>query len=547
MTKREWIFVTTLVLIGTLMFLLSRPFIINNDLVLLSLAFAALLFSNTINVSIGGLYFTARPFALIFLLLFLTPETLFLLSGITIAIYSKSFKKFVMRFSFEIIQMSFGTFLFKLAPNDYLKIIYFSAGYFSVNVILTFLYVKLLAKIQARHYTKIAGTILLLALYCSVIVTIPYLFSEVTFFNFMIFSILYSGFFINLYITANAFVWREELDLDKEQLSNEITNLMKLPDVLDEKSNNLIELLEKVLNISCDIIGFEYALLSLFDFRAGKVVRIAKSRIPDEDFKKIREKSVSIKETYLLMQQRFDIGGAYFIPKGSVDLDADAVYSPSKYVSLDTANAWDPDDLFLVPLIYSGKIIGYISYDKPKNLLRPTIREVQFARFFSWHLTKLLLQSNYATFFSDDKPQKENYSTVMNEIRRSIENKENFILINLDIDNLKKINMTFGFQKGDEIIKSLIEITAEELKNLGIFSVIGDEEIILMWSKSKSDGVLLAERILEEIKSRYPMVNLSACVVKYPTDAENFEELIEKAQTGLVTVKKSGGGRVISL
>ncbi|MFN6992474.1 MAG: sensor domain-containing diguanylate cyclase, partial [Fervidobacterium sp.] len=450
-------------------------------------------------------------------------------------------------FSFEVVQISLGRLLFKIAPNDFLRIILFSAGYFAVNILLTFIYIKVLAKTKLKQYVLAVFFVLILGLYSSVLVSLPYVFPEITLSNLTVFIFIYVGFFIHLYITANAIVWRQELDLEKDQLSREISNLMKLPEVLDEQTDNLDELIEKVLNISCEIIGFEYALLNIFDFRTGKVVRLSKSGISEEDFKNLREKNVSIRETYALFQQRFDVGGAYFIPKGSITLDSDSIYYPTKYASLDSDNAWNPDDLFLVPLLYGGKIIGYLSYDKPKNLLRPTIREVQFAKFFAWHLTKILLQSYYATLFTGQVKQQQNYSNVMNEISKAIESKRNFILVYLDIDHFEKINMTLGFEKGDEILKNLSDITADELKNLGVFSTVTDEEIILMWSKSKSDGVLLAERIREEIKKKYPIVEISACVVKYPSDAENFDELIEKARTGLVTVKKSGGGRVISL
>lgn len=548
LTKKEWLFIFTAISLGSLFLLISHPFVVITDLPLLGLSLVLLFLAQSVEMPIGGLFFNLKSFVLLYLLFFLTPETLLVLSLITLLAYVNRFRIFMLRVAFEFLQISVGTFLVKIAVIDHLKIPQFALGYFSVNLVLTSTYVKFLAKTDLKKYLRAISIILVLAMYSSFILTTAYIFPEAKLSYLLFTTLLYAGFILHLYYTVNAEIWHEELELEKEQITREIRNIMRLPEVIDNLSKDDTEtVLEKVLDISCQIIGFEYALLSIFDFRSGRVLRLAKSGIKDEEFKKLKENKPDLKETFVLMQQRFDIGGAYFIPKGSVELNRSFIYQPFEYVRLEADNAWDPEDLFLVPLTYEGKIIGYISYDKPKNLLRPSKREVEFARFFAWQLTKLLSQSKYALFFTSEYEKKQPYSLLMEEISKNIELRKNFILIYLDIDHFEKINVSFGFNTGDEILKSLGEITSEEIKNLGIFSQIGDEEIILLWSKSKSDGVLLAERIIEEMKIRYNMVSLSASVVKYPTDAQTFDELIEICRTGLVTAKKSGGGRVISL
>ncbi len=548
LTKKEWLFIFTAISLGSLFLLISHPFVVITDLPLLGLSLVLLFLAQSVEIPIVGLFFNLKSFVLLYLLFFLTPETLLVLSLITLLAYINRFRIFMLRVAFEFLQISVGTFLVKIAVIDHLKILQFALGYFSVNLVLTSTYVKFLAKTDLKKYLRAISIILVLAMYSSFILTTAYIFPEAKLSYLLFTTLLYAGFILHLYYTVNAEIWHEELELEKEQITREIRNIMRLPEVIDNLSKDDTEtVLEKVLDISCQIIGFEYALLSIFDFRSGRVLRLAKSGIKDEEFKKLKENKPDLKETFVLMQQRFDIGGAYFIPKGSVELNRSFIYQPFEYVRLEADNAWDPEDLFLVPLTYEGKIIGYISYDKPKNLLRPSKREVEFARFFAWQLTKLLSQSKYALFFTSEYEKKQPYSLLMEEISKNIELRKNFILIYLDIDHFEKINVSLGFNKGDEILKSLDEITSDEIKNLGIFSQVGDEEIILLWSKSKSDGVLLAERIIEEMKLRYSMVSLSASVVKYPTDAQTFDELIEICRTGLVTAKKSGGGRVISL
>lgn len=548
LTKKEWLFVSTTILMGLIILAVLHSFVVITDVPLVSLSLILLFLAQSVEMPIGGLVFNLKSFMLLYLLLYLNPETLLILSLITLLIHVGKSRTFLLRVSFEFLQGSVGVFLTKIAVTDHLKITLFAAGYFSVNLVLTTIYLKLLAKTDLKKYIRAMLIVLMLAMYSSFILTATYLFPEVKLPYLLFTTLLYVGFVVHLYYTVNAEIWHEELELEKEQITREIRNIMKLPEVLDNVSKEDIETaLEKILDISCQIIGFEYSLLSVFDFRNGKVLRLAKSGLKEDEFKKLKERKPDIKETFLLMQQRFDVGGAYFIPKGSVELNKSFVYQPLEYVKLESENAWDPEDLFLVPLIYEGKTVGYISYDKPRNLLRPSKREVEFARFFSWQIVKLLSQSKYALFFTSEYEKKQPYSLLMEEISKTIELKKNFILIYIDIDHFEKINVLLGFNKGDEILKSLGEITSEEIKNLGIFSQVGDEEIILLWSKSKSDGVLLAERIIEEMKLRYDNISLSASVVKYPTDAQTFDEIIELCRTGLITAKKSGGGRVISL
>jgi hypothetical protein len=59
-----------------------------------------------------------------------------------------------------------------------------------------------------------------------------------------------------------------------------------------------------------------------------------------------------------LLDQRFELAGAYFLPAGSVDWDR---------------HAWQPEDALLFPLRDSdGELIGVLSVDEPESGLRPS-------------------------------------------------------------------------------------------------------------------------------------------------------------------------------
>jgi len=88
---------------------------------------------------------------------------------------------------------------------------------------------------------------------------------------------------------------------------------MKLPEViLESKKEDVDKVLSDMLALAANITGYEYALLNIFDYKANTVLRIGSYGISDEAFKNLKEKKPSLKETLLLMQQRFDVGGVYF-------------------------------------------------------------------------------------------------------------------------------------------------------------------------------------------------------------------------------------------
>ncbi len=548
MSIKELLFVYTCIIAGLIMIIATQPVVFSTDIPLIGIALVLLLFSQSVEIPIGGLVFNIKSFIILYLLLFIQPESILILCIITLLVYIKNLRRFLFKASFETLQIGFGTLLFKITPNDNLKILLFAIGYMTSNALLTIFYTKFFGKTSVKNYIRPLFLILVLSLFGSMILTTIYTFNEVNLSTLIFVSILYSGFLIQLYYTVFSELWYRELTFEKEQVAREIENIMKLPEIIEESSKEDADnVLKKILGVTCNLIGFEYALLNVFDFRSGKVTRISAHGIKDEDFEKLKQNRPDIKSTYVFMQQRFDVGGAYFIPNGSVDLSQSSIYRPSEYFKLEVENAWDPNDLFIVPLIYKNRKIGYISFDKPTNMLRPSKREIELAKFFAWQITRLLSESKYSVFFLSDYKKERTYTFLMEEISKNIELGKSFLIVHIDIDNFEKVNITHGFKVGDEMLQELKNISDEEIKNLGIFSQFSDELIILLWSISKSDGVLFAERIIEKFKKKYPDVSLSASIIKYPTEAKTFYELLEKIKVALTTAKKSGGGRIVTL
>ncbi|MGQ9855538.1 MAG: sensor domain-containing diguanylate cyclase [Fervidobacterium sp.] len=549
MSKKELFFVISLFLIGGLFFFLSRPIIISYDLRLSVLGFLIMVLAKFVEIPIAGVIFNMKAFASLFLLLFLPPETVALLAIGSLFVEKKlALKTLLLRSSFEIAQFGIATFFFKNSPTDYLSIPLFAVSYFLINSFLTIFYVTSFAKVSGKKFFRVTAIVFLLGVYSSALLTTVYLFPEAKLTNLLFGFLLYSGFLIQLYYTVNSQVWYQELQFEKEQIQRETENLLKMPKVLESlETEDVDTVLSRMLEIACKMTGFSVALMSLFDNRSGKVVRISKYGITDEDFEVMKQKQPDIKDTIVLMQSRFDIGGVFFIPKGTLALDEEYTFKPLDYAKLDAENAWDPDDLFLVPIVYNNRIIGYISFDKPSNGLRPTKREVELAKFFAWQILQILKNSKYSTLFTSPYGKEVSVSDLMEEMSRAIATNRSFTLVHLDIDNFERINLEKGFRVGDEIIRIVKYNLEQEVKSYGVYSHLGDEFMVLLWTKSKSDGMLVAERVVESVKERYPGITFTGAIVKYPADAPDLNGVLSKVRTALIAGKKSGGGRIVNI
>ncbi|WP_448375940.1 diguanylate cyclase [Fervidobacterium sp.] len=549
MTKKEVLFVVSLFLIGFVLLVFSKPFTLSYDFRMLVIGFFILLVSQYIEIPIAGVVFNTKAFIILFLLLFLNPESLMILALSTILFNRKApLKIYIFRLGFEFLQFAVGIFLFKLSPGDYLSLILFATGYFITNIALALVYKNFFAKVPIENMLRVTLLVLLLGVYAALILTTIYLLPEARI-TYLIFTLLlYAGFLTQLLYTVKSQVWLQELTYEQDEIGREIENLSKLQQILEQvKSENTDVLLKKLLEVSCSMIGFEASLLNLFDYNRGKVIRISAFGMSESDFEQIKSRQPDIKDTLILMQSRFDSGGVYFIPKGSIALDDTYTFRPLDYAKLDAANAWDPDDLFLVPLILNNKMIGYISFDKPVNGLRPSKREIELSKFFAWQFVQILKESKYSQLFTSSYGKEVSISTLMNEMAKAIETKRTFTFLYLDIDNFDKINLQKGYQHGDDILRDLKNYIENEIKNLGIYTHIGDAFKILLWTKSKSDGMLVAEKVSDLIREKYPYVRITGAIVKYPVDADNLDGILNKARTALTAAKKSGGGRIINL
>lgn len=180
---------------------------------------------------------------------------------------------------------------------------------------------------------------------------------------------------------------------------------------VDEQAGNTIDHLTGLLQAT-RLIGSERCLDSLLDSLAGILARslgygavvvnlyrpqfddllVTAAYGDDQAREMLMGRSYPLSAFAPLMQERFDLGGVYYVPHDAVDwdsLDLD-FYVPSAEAG-DGPDAWHPEDSIMVPMVGAGgDLIGILSVDEPLSGRRPSGRHVDLMVAFARHATAVV-------------------------------------------------------------------------------------------------------------------------------------------------------------
>ena len=145
---------------------------------------------------------------------------------------------------------------------------------------------------------------------------------------------------------------------------------------------------------------------------------------------------------------------------------------------------------------------------------------------------------------------------ITNMVIRTVEleKRQNVTLAIVDIDHFKKVNDEFGHMTGDNIIRQVASVLADEVGDNGLVGRIGgDEFMILFYDAFDLEN---ARQRLRSIKNTVsgmfppdipgqPTVTLSIGCAAYPKDASNYGELFTLADFALYRAKEKGRNRYI--
>ncbi len=125
-------------------------------------------------------------------------------------------------------------------------------------------------------------------------------------------------------------------------------------------------------------------------------------------------------------------------------------------------------------------------------------------------------------------------------------------LIMCDIDHFKKINDTYGHDKGDEVLKEIANILKSNTRKTDIASRFGGEEFMVCLPSTEITSALDIARKIKQMVLKVKMkdikkVSISMGVTFYRKEFENKpNELLKRLDDLLYEAKKRGRNRIIS-
>ncbi len=170
---------------------------------------------------------------------------------------------------------------------------------------------------------------------------------------------------------------------------------------------------------------------------------------------------------------------------------------------------------------------------------------------------KIMELENFKNFieivYQDPKTFSYNYlllKTLVNyEIERISRYGGNFSLILIDIDNFKYYNDTMGHKFGDEILSEFARVIVSNLRRSDILFRYGGDEFVVFCPETRRIGArIVAEKIRESIRRHFIErginISVSGGIAVFPSDGNNFDELIEFADNLLYYSKTHGKDKI---
>ena len=142
------------------------------------------------------------------------------------------------------------------------------------------------------------------------------------------------------------------------------------------------------------------------------------------------------------------------------------------------------------------------------------------------------------------------------EVARSRRYNSTISLLMCDIDHFKNVNDTFGHQQGDCILREVSRIIRKNVRNTDIPCRYGGEEFaIILPETTQQDAKIVAERIRRDVcEFEFPSIipgqppvrcSISIGVAGFPLNADNKDQLIQKADAALYVAKDTGRNKVV--
>jgi len=129
-----------------------------------------------------------------------------------------------------------------------------------------------------------------------------------------------------------------------------------------------------------------------------------------------------------------------------------------------------------------------------------------------------------------------------------------FSLIFFDIDHFKSVNDTYGHLIGDKVLKTVVQVVSDTLRDEDIICRYGGEEFLLIMDAHEKAAKHVCERIRKKVEETIidtetmgkMSVTISLGTATFHKKLNNIKEFIAEADKYLYAAKENGRNRVVN-
>jgi two-component system cell cycle response regulator len=149
--------------------------------------------------------------------------------------------------------------------------------------------------------------------------------------------------------------------------------------------------------------------------------------------------------------------------------------------------------------------------------------------------------------------------TLAEEVARALRHGRPLSILMADVDHFKTINDTYGHRVGDEVLREIARLLADNLRSIDKAARYGGEELLVVLPETPAaEAKQVAERVraavadhdfmvelTEEAGGRCLRLTASVGIASVPRDADNPDKLVAIADRALYDAKHQGRNRVV--
>jgi len=171
---------------------------------------------------------------------------------------------------------------------------------------------------------------------------------------------------------------------------------------------------------------------------------------------------------------------------------------------------------------------------------------VTLTALVSYHLIYIIVKNTKSISVLKNLVYTDNLTGIKNRLALFLDSDEliaeniSFTLIYMDLDNLKKINDTYGHSAGDEYLKKFTEATIATVGSNGTIYRMSGDEFVCLYQANQVNSFLktFREKIVNFLEMDIPFLGVSIGCARFPRDASTINDLIKKADQVMYRVKK---------